>query len=138
MSNKKEEYAHEWADLVSLLTSALNNKKDLDPLEVNRLATALVIQTPEDWAMTFVQCLSRFEVFSRDGVLQSFGIMNIPQVPAKLMGQLILEALPDAEEQRMSTESKAYWLQVAEVLGPDWIPQLKKAADFMKRVDEFV
>jgi len=56
--------------------------------------------------------------------------------PAPTLAHLIRQYLPP-EDRRMSLECKAFWTAFAHELGPDWIAEFKRVADFMNAVDEF-
>lgn len=51
---------------------------------------------------------------------------------AFLMALLPIEAQHDGNE--LSKESKLFWLQVADAMGPDWVHSFKQVSLFMGRV----
>lgn len=57
----------------------------------------------------------------------------------KVLGQLLMVNLtnPLATPGYLDYTDKKWWTEVAEVIGPDWIAQLKRVANFMERVDSF-
>jgi hypothetical protein len=55
-------------------------------------------------------------------------------LPANITAQLLMNALPDLT---MNFANKAYWLDVANHMGPDFIKALRHVAAFMAKVDEF-
>lgn len=70
--------------------------------------------------------------------LQEFTAETVAFGPV-FTGQLLMEILPSAPDhgQRMSAMQKAFWLQVAEYMGPDWIDEFRKVGAFMSKVDSF-
>lgn len=58
-------------------------------------------------------------------------------IPPAVLGQLLIEALPDLEPGRMSATDKMYWVQVAEWLGPDWLESLRRTVAFAVKSDQF-
>ena len=55
-------------------------------------------------------------------------------LPTEITAQLLMNALPI---EGMGFNNKAYWLAVAEYMGPDYIKSLRHVAAFMAKVDEF-
>lgn len=55
-------------------------------------------------------------------------------LPAEITAQLLMNALPI---EGMGFANKAYWLAVANHMGPDYIKSLRHVAAFMAKLDEF-
>lgn len=54
-----------------------------------------------------------------------------------VLAQLIMEGVSDPEGSRMTPRTKAYWIEVADHMGPDWIGGLRRAAAFMDKTESF-
>jgi hypothetical protein len=88
-------------------------------IEMVRLATALlnaVAETPD------------YHEFTED----------LCDLSAEATGQVVLKRLPHVlDGARMTTEAKAFWMTVADELGPDWTEAFRMVGAFMKRVESF-
>jgi hypothetical protein len=63
---------------------------------------------------------------------------DLTMTSGEAFGQVLLKNLPHViDGERMNARTKAFWITVAEELGPDWIEAVRVAAAFMKRVDGF-
>lgn len=58
------------------------------------------------------------------------------QWPAATLAHLLRQYLPQ-EAKMVSAKCKKFWIDFAEELGPDWIAEFKRVADFMNEVDNF-
>lgn len=52
------------------------------------------------------------------------------------LGQLLMQHLPNDYTERLHPDAKVYWMQVAEYMGPDHLPSLRKVAAFMDETFE--
>lgn len=55
----------------------------------------------------------------------------------EVLGQIMMDHLGIDPAERLSTEAKAYWMQVGAHMGPDWIASLRKVAAYMEKVESF-
>jgi hypothetical protein len=53
------------------------------------------------------------------------------------LGQILMDHLPINANERLHANEKAYWLAVADWLGPDWLASMRKVAAFMDKVESF-
>lgn len=60
----------------------------------------------------------------------------LDSLSAEMVGQVVLKALP-APDGRWPVAAKAFWMTVAEELGPDHVETFRSLGAFMKRVDSF-
>ena len=67
---------------------------------------------------------------------QALNKIDKPEVVANFLGEFLIQNL-QCENTAMSVDDKAFWLHVANRLGPDWIASLDRAVNWMKRVDSF-
>lgn len=58
------------------------------------------------------------------------------RISPDLFGAMLMQYLPRPDE-RISYETRAFWMAVADSIGPDFIGEMKRAADFMNAVDDF-
>lgn len=58
-----------------------------------------------------------------------------PLITAPILAQLIMECLPQEEDGPVSTFDKQFWIEVADYLGPDWLPKLKSMVDLGHKVE---
>ena len=56
------------------------------------------------------------------------------RLPADVLAQLLMNALP---MENLLVEQKAYWLQVGEYMGSDWIREFRRMGAFMSRTEDF-
>jgi hypothetical protein len=67
---------------------------------------------------------------------QALDKINKTEVVANFLGELLIQNLR-CEGEVMTAPDKAFWLHVADRLGPDWIVSLDRAVNWMKRTDSF-
>lgn len=72
---------------------------------------------------------------AKSGDMQEWTV-ELKDLQANAFAQVLMEHLPIGD-MRWSASNKAFWIEVAEHMGPDWIAEFRKVGAFMHKVESF-
>lgn len=77
-----------------------------------------------------------YEIRGHPDLSELLSFSDTAPMPPDVLAQLLMNVLP-LDKSTMPGNVKAFWAEVGEYMGPDWIASFRKVGAFMHRMDQF-